>query len=123
MNICMILVVLEISHRAFNLQSWFIPNQGQFRTLALPFRDYVAMLRCYFLLVMFRTSVLMWLQVIPCCLRAVYIVGLFLSLGFKFSFLLFVRDGIHSVADYNSTRMAVVVVVVVVVVVYFFTMG
>ena len=39
--------------------------------------------------------------------------------------LLFVRDGIHSVADYNSTRMAVgvVVVVVVVVVVYFFTMG
>ena len=34
----------------------------------------------------------------------------------------FVRDGIHSVADYNSTRMAVVVVVVVVVV-YFFTMG
>ena len=36
--------------------------------------------------------------------------------------LLFVRDGIHSVADYNSTRMGVVVVVVVVVV-YFFTMG
>ena len=35
---------------------------------------------------------------------------------------LFVRDGIHSVADYNSTRMGVGVVVVVVVV-YFFTMG
>ena len=34
----------------------------------------------------------------------------------------FVRDGIHSVADYNSTRMGVGVVVVVVVV-YFFTMG
>ena len=40
-----------------------------------------------------------------------------------FSSLLFVRDGIHSVADYNSTRMGVGVVVVVVVVVYFFTMG
>ena len=35
----------------------------------------------------------------------------------------FVRDGIHSVADYNSTLMAVVVVVVVVVVVRIFTMG
>ena len=39
----------------------------------------------------------------------------------------FVRDGILSVADYNSTLMGVVVfvvvVVVVVVVVYFFTMG
>ena len=34
-----------------------------------------------------------------------------------------VRDGILSVADYNSTRVGVVVVVVVVVVVYFFTMG
>ena len=40
-----------------------------------------------------------------------------------FSSLFFVRDGIHSVADYNSTRMGVGVVVVVVVVVYFFTMG
>ena len=38
-------------------------------------------------------------------------------------FCLFVRDGILSVADYNSTRVGVVVVVVVVVVVYFFTMG
>ena len=36
--------------------------------------------------------------------------------------ILFVRDGILSVADYNSTLMGVVVVVVVVVV-YFFTMG
>ena len=36
---------------------------------------------------------------------------------------LFVRDGIHSVADYNSTLMGVVVVVVVVVVVAIFTMG
>ena len=36
---------------------------------------------------------------------------------------IFVRDGILSVADYNSTLMGVVVVVVVVVVVYFFTMG
>ena len=35
----------------------------------------------------------------------------------------FVRDGIHSVADYNSTLMAVVVVVVVVVVVRFFHDG
>ena len=35
----------------------------------------------------------------------------------------FVRDGILSVADYNSTLMGVVVVVVVVVVVNFFTMG
>ena len=35
----------------------------------------------------------------------------------------FVRGGIHSDADYNSTRVGVVVVVVVVVVVYFFTMG
>ena len=35
----------------------------------------------------------------------------------------FVRDGILSVADYNSTRIGVGVVVVVVVVVYFFTMG
>ena len=35
----------------------------------------------------------------------------------------FVRDGIHSVADYNSTWMGVVLVVVVVVVVRFFTMG
>ena len=36
----------------------------------------------------------------------------------------FVRDGILSVADYNSTQVGViVVVVVVVVVVYFFTMG
>ena len=34
---------------------------------------------------------------------------------------IFVRDGIHSVVDYNSTLMGVVVVVVVVV--YFFTMG
>ena len=34
----------------------------------------------------------------------------------------FVRDGILSVADYDSTRVGVVVVVVVVVV-YFFTMG
>ena len=38
--------------------------------------------------------------------------------------IIFVRDGILSVADYNSTRVGVVVVVVViVVVVYFFTMG
>ena len=41
--------------------------------------------------------------------------------------LVFVRDGIHTVADYNSTRISRmgvgVVVVVVVVVVYFFTMG
>ena len=41
--------------------------------------------------------------------------------------LVFVRDGIHSDADYNSTLMGVVVVIVVVVivvvVVYFFTMG
>ena len=40
--------------------------------------------------------------------------------------LFFVRDGIHSVADYNSTLMGVVLVVVlvvVVVVVRFFTMG
>ena len=37
--------------------------------------------------------------------------------------LLFVRDGIHSVADYNSTLMGVVVVVVVVVVVRFFHDG
>ena len=39
---------------------------------------------------------------------------------------IFVRDGIHSVADYNSTRisrMGVGVVVVVVVVVRIFTMG
>ena len=37
---------------------------------------------------------------------------------------IFVRDGILSVADYNSTRVGVVVVVVVIVViVYFFTMG
>ena len=36
---------------------------------------------------------------------------------------IFVRDGILSVADYNSTRMGVVVVVVVVVVVAIFTMG
>jgi len=37
----------------------------------------------------------------------------------------FVRDGIHSDADYNSTRVGVfvVVVVVVVVVVAIFTMG
>ena len=39
----------------------------------------------------------------------------------------FVRDGIFSVADYNSTRVGVVVVVVVVAVVvvvrYFFAMG
>ena len=36
----------------------------------------------------------------------------------------FVRDGIFSVADYNSTQVGVVVVVVVVVVVkYFFAMG
>ena len=34
-----------------------------------------------------------------------------------------VRDGIHSVADYNSTLIGVVVVVVVVVVVRIFTMG
>ncbi len=34
-----------------------------------------------------------------------------------------VRDGIPSVADYNSTLMGVVVVVVVVVVVAIFTMG
>ena len=40
-----------------------------------------------------------------------------------FSFSLFVRDGIHSDADYNLTLIGVVVVVVVVVVVYFFTMG
>ena len=37
--------------------------------------------------------------------------------------LVFVRDGILSVADYNSTLMGVVVVVVVVVVVAIFTMG
>ena len=37
--------------------------------------------------------------------------------------LIFVRDGIHSDADYNSTRVGVVVVVVVVVVVRIFTMG
>ena len=36
---------------------------------------------------------------------------------------LFVRDGILSVADYNSTRVGVVVVVVDVVVVAIFTMG
>ena len=36
-------------------------------------------------------------------------------------FVLFVRDGIHSDADYNSTRVGVVVVVVVVV--RIFTMG
>ena len=36
---------------------------------------------------------------------------------------IFVRDGIHSDADYNSTRVGVVVVVVVVVVVRIFTMG
>ena len=35
----------------------------------------------------------------------------------------FVRDGILSVADYNSTLMGVVVVVVIVVVVAIFTMG
>ena len=35
---------------------------------------------------------------------------------------IFVRDGILSVADYNSTRVGVVVVVVVVVK-YFFAMG
>ena len=38
-------------------------------------------------------------------------------IGFRNTF--FVRDGIHSVADYNSTLMAVVVVVVVVVVRFF----
>ena len=38
------------------------------------------------------------------------------------NWLIFVRDGIHSVADYNSTLMGVVVVVVVVVV-RIFTMG
>ena len=38
----------------------------------------------------------------------------------KNSFLFFVRNGIHSVADYNSTLMGVVVVVVVV---RIFTMG
>jgi len=38
-------------------------------------------------------------------------------------FHVFVRDGILSVADYNSTLMGVVVVVVVVVVVAIFTMG
>ena len=37
--------------------------------------------------------------------------------------LLFVRDGIHSVADYNSTLVGVVVVVVVVVVVRIFHDG
>ena len=37
--------------------------------------------------------------------------------------LIFVRDGIHSDADYNSTRVGVVVVVVIVVVVAIFTMG
>ena len=36
---------------------------------------------------------------------------------------IFVRDGIISVADYNSTRVGVVVVVVVVVVVAIFTVG
>ena len=36
---------------------------------------------------------------------------------------LFVRDGIHSVADYNSTLMGVVLVLVLVLVVRFFTMG
>ncbi len=36
---------------------------------------------------------------------------------------IFVRDGIPSVADYDSTLMGVVVVVVVVVVVAIFTMG
>ena len=36
---------------------------------------------------------------------------------------IFVRDGIFSVADYNSTLMGVVVVVVVVVVVYLFHNG
>ena len=36
--------------------------------------------------------------------------------------LIFVRDGIHSDADYNSTRVGVVVIVVVVVV-RIFTMG
>ena len=41
----------------------------------------------------------------------------------KIHFFLFVRDGILSVADYNSTRVGVVVVVVVVVVVAIFTMG
>ena len=41
----------------------------------------------------------------------------------KIIFSLFVRDGIHSVADYNSTLIGVVVVVVVVVVVRIFTMG
>ena len=52
-----------------------------------------------------------------------------LSLSFllfsSLSLILFVRDGIHSVADYNSSRMGVgvVVVVVVVVVVYFFHNG
>ena len=38
-------------------------------------------------------------------------------------YFVFVRDGILSVADYNSARVGVVVVVVVVVVMYFFTMG
>ena len=38
----------------------------------------------------------------------------FFSLPFPFHPLLFVRDGILSVADYNSTRVGVVVVVVVV---------
>ena len=37
--------------------------------------------------------------------------------------MIFVRDGILSVADYNLTRVGVVVVVVVVVVVAIFTMG
>ena len=36
---------------------------------------------------------------------------------------IFVRDGIHSVADYNLTLMGVVVVVVAVVVVYLFRNG
>ena len=38
-----------------------------------------------------------------------------------YSYIVFVRDGIHSVADYNSTLMGVVVIVVVVV--RIFTMG
>ena len=45
------------------------------------------------------------------------------QLSFVSTHLSFVRDGIFSIADNNSTRVGVVVVVVVVVIVADFTMG
>ena len=68
-----------------------------------------------------------WIGLVFTCERPKYVYEFpEKNLLFWFLFLyrvFFVRDGIHSDADYNSTRVGVVVVVVVVVVVYFFTMG